>query len=142
VVAAAGVEGGFAMGTSIAGAEVCVDGELRAADSAEDGFCIPPGQRPDCSGVARERLMAVDAGIVDSAAAHLDGNHIRGSVIVAAAGAGVQVEAMDVRDDCGGGGFHRRRVSAFILARASDLGNAGLYKTVDPLSGFRERETG
>lgn len=47
VVAAAGVEGGFAVRALVVAVHVLVDGEFFAATAAKDGFCVPCGLRPE-----------------------------------------------------------------------------------------------
>jgi hypothetical protein len=51
--------------------------------------------------------VAVDAGVVGFAAAHFDGDDVSFAVVVAAAGAGIEVEAVDFWHGLPAGWVHR-----------------------------------
>ena len=52
---------------------------------------VPFDLGPDFNRMARERIVAVLAGVVDAAAFHFDGNDVERGVVVEAAGLGVEV---------------------------------------------------
>lgn len=93
VVATSGVEGGLAGGAARLAVEVLGDCEFGAAGSAEDGRPVPLGLRPDFDGMAGKSNVAVLAGVVETATFHLDGDDIRGAVVVEAAALWIEVEA-------------------------------------------------
>ena len=90
VAAARGVEGGVAGGAARVAVQVCVNGELGAARSADDGWLVPFAVGPDLDSVAGEKGVAVLASVVDSAAFHLDGDDVRGRVVMGATGLGIK----------------------------------------------------
>jgi hypothetical protein len=78
VVAAGGVEVGMAGGTRGVALQVLGDGELGAADSAEDGLRVPFGLGPRFERMVGKGVVAVFAGVVGGAAFHLDGDDVEG----------------------------------------------------------------
>jgi hypothetical protein len=128
MVAAAGVESGFAVRAPVAGVEVRVDRKLCLANSTQNCLRLPLALRPHFGGMVRDRLVAVDACIVKSAAFHLDGNDIGSPVIVSAAGPGIEVEAVD--GGYGGAFQVHGEISgaASILGIASDFSKTGLIQ--------------
>lgn len=95
VVAAERVEGGVAGRTTRVALEVFGDRQLSAAGSTKNAFLVPFTLRPHFDGVACEGVVAVFAGVVGGAAIHFDGDDVGGTVVVKAAGLGVEVEAAD-----------------------------------------------
>jgi hypothetical protein len=91
MVAAARVEGGIAGGADGVAFKVGGDRQLGAAGAAEDGWGVPFGLGPDFDGVGGEGGVAVFAGEVGGAALHFDGDDVGGTVVVKAAGLGIEV---------------------------------------------------
>jgi len=100
VAAASGVEGGPAGGAARVALKVLGDGEFGAAGTAEDGRLVPLGLRPDLDGMAGEGDVAILAGVIESAALHLDGDDVGGAVVVEAAGLGIEVQSADFWSFC------------------------------------------
>jgi hypothetical protein len=77
--------------------EVGGDGEFGAAGAAENRGSIEFGAGPSGDRVAGEGFVAVFAGVILSAAFHLDGDDVGGAVPVAAARLGVEIESVNFR---------------------------------------------
>ena len=84
------------MGAAVAGGEVFADGELVAAEAAEDGRGVVGGGGPGLDGVVGEGVVTVFAGVEEAAAGHLHGDDVEGGVVVEAAGLRVELEAVDL----------------------------------------------
>ena len=78
------------------GLQVGVDGELRAAITAEDSLVVPFGRGPWFNGMARQGVVAVLASVEVAAAFHFDGDDVERGVVVEAASLGIEVETADV----------------------------------------------
>ena len=94
---AAGIEAGVAGGALAVAGEIFGDRELVAAGAAEDGGLVEFGGRPDLGRVIGQGVVAVAAGVIGFAAAHLDGDDVQLAVPMGAAGLRVEIEAMDGR---------------------------------------------
>jgi hypothetical protein len=93
VVATARVEGLVARWAARVALHVLTDGQLRAARAAEYGFLIPFVGWPNLDRMSGEGIVAILAGIVNAATFHLDGEDVRGTVIMLAAGLRVEMDA-------------------------------------------------
>ena len=100
VVAAGVVERSLAGGAAGVALEVLGDGEFGTASSAEDGRLVPFGLLPDLDGMPGQRNVAILAGVIESAALHLDGDDVGGAVVVEAAGLGIEVQSADFWSFC------------------------------------------
>lgn len=76
VLAALGIEGRAATGTSAFTSKILTNGKLPRAGAAKHRFLVPLGARPHLSWVAGKCLVAILAGIVDAAALHPDGSDV------------------------------------------------------------------
>ena len=92
--AAAFVEEAAAGGAAVRG-EVGVDGQLGAADAAEDGELFSLAAGPLLGGVVRGLGVAEVAGVVVAAAEELDGDDVDGRAVVDAPGLVVDGGAED-----------------------------------------------
>jgi len=132
VIAAGGVEGGVTRGTPGVGLEVCGDGELGAAGTAEDGLVVPFGLRPGLDGMVGEGVMAVFAGVVEAAASHFDSDDVERRVVMETAGLGIKIQAADI----GSGWRHwmkggsRVKNSKMQQARGRPEGRGGAGATI------------
>src|SRR5579863_4099468 len=93
VGSAAGVERRGAVRATVAAFEIGADAQLGPARAAENGGRGPFRAWPHLDRMAGERRVAVLAGVVDAAAAHLDRHDVERRAPVDAAGFRVQTEA-------------------------------------------------
>jgi hypothetical protein len=91
MVAASGVEGGMAVRANRVALKVSGDCQLGAAGAAKNGLVVPIGLGPDFNRMAREGLVTILASVVDAAAFHFDGDDVAWTVVMGAAGLGVEV---------------------------------------------------
>jgi hypothetical protein len=101
MVAAGRVEEGLAMGAAVVGLKVGGNGERGVAEAAKNRMVLPLRLRPNSDGMIGESDMAILTSVKEAAAFHLDGDDVRGTVIVKAAGLRVEVEAVNCGDGLG-----------------------------------------
>jgi hypothetical protein len=97
VVAAAGIEPGATGRALVRRVEILADRQLDSTNAAQDGGLIPFALWPYLNRVAGERVVAVLAGIVISAALHPDRNYIDRLVVMRTAGLSVNVNSIHMR---------------------------------------------
>lgn len=95
VIAAARIERRLAGGAAAVAGQVLMHAHLQAASAAKYGGLVPLRPWPHLGRVIGKRVMALAAGVVDSAAAQLDGDDIQWTVIVGAAGLGIERDATE-----------------------------------------------
>src|SRR6266478_305997 len=100
VVPASGIEGGRADRAARLALHVFANRQPCAAGSAQNGFLIPFARRPNLYGMARERDMAVFAGIVGGAALHFDGDDVRLRMVVQARRLRIEIQSTNLWSIC------------------------------------------
>lgn len=95
--AAGGIESSAAGRALVAAAEIVRDGHLTAAGAAQHRAHGPLGARPDLDRMVREGLVAILAGVIDTAALHPDRDDVESGSIVSAAGLRIQIDSANLR---------------------------------------------
>lgn len=98
VTLASRIKGCVAGWAVVSARHVFMDGHLSPAASAKNCFLFPLGSWPDHDRMIRQRRVAIFTGIVEAAALHLDRDNVSGSMIMFAAGLGVDVDAAYVTE--------------------------------------------
>lgn len=96
VIATAGVEMPVAVWAAELAVHVLVDGQFRAAGTTENCFLVPFAGRPNFNRMIGESFVTILASVVDATTFHLDGDDVRGTVIVLAARLRVKIDAAHV----------------------------------------------
>lgn len=96
VIATAGVEMPVAVWAAELAVHVLVDGQFRAAGTTENCFLVPFASRPNFNRMIGESFVTILASVVDATTFHLDGDDVRGTVIVLAARLRVKIDAAHV----------------------------------------------
>ena len=96
MLAASGVESGFAMWAGIVGGHVILNAQFVAADSTKNGFLIKFGLGPNLMGMVCFLLMTGKAGVIFFAAFEFDRNDIQFRVPMHASGLVVHRFAKDI----------------------------------------------
>lgn len=76
--------------------EVSGNGELGAADTAEDGLMVPFGLRPGLDRMLSDGVVAVFAGVEEATAFHFDSDDVERRVVMETAGLGIEIQAADL----------------------------------------------
>src|ERR1700722_13331315 len=97
MIAAAEIKGGITIWAPIAARHVVRDAQLISAGAAENRRLVPPLLRPDLSRVVCQRLVAVLAGVIDSAAFHPDCDDVELCPVVSAQTRHVKATRGDMR---------------------------------------------
>ena len=92
MIAATGIEAGFAGWALVVAAYVLRGGELVAADSAEDCLLVPFVAWPYLDRVICEIVVAVFAGVVGIATLHLDRDDIYRLVVVSTTSLSIKID--------------------------------------------------
>jgi hypothetical protein len=95
--AAARVKQHAAMRASVTACHVLPDGHFIAASAAENRRPVPLLARPDLDWMAGQSLMTFLAGVIGTAALHLDGDYVESGSIVGAASLRIQVDSANFR---------------------------------------------
>lgn len=85
MLAAAGIECGPASRALVTARHVLCDAHLISACPAKHRAFDPLRLRPDLDWMVRQSLVAILAGVVDTATLHLDGDDIQSGFVVSAA---------------------------------------------------------
>jgi hypothetical protein len=93
VIGAGGIERGAAVRATGIAMEVFVNGQFPFAGAAQNCLKVKLVARPDCDRMIRQGEVAILAGVIGFAAAHLDGDNVDWRVVVSAAGLGIEIEA-------------------------------------------------
>lgn len=95
VMGAGGIEGGAAVRAAGIAMQIFVNGQFPFAGAAQNGGLMEFGAGPDGNRVVGQGDVAVLAGVVETAAVHLDGDDVDWRVEVGAAGLRIEVKAAD-----------------------------------------------
>ena len=95
VVFAARIEGRVAFGALKVTLQILLDRQFGATSTTENRFFDPFTLRPGLGWVIGQRRMAVFAGVIQAAAAHLDGDDVGGSVVVTASRLEIKIGAVN-----------------------------------------------
>ena len=93
MTAAPRIEPGAAGRACVLAFEIVPDAQLGATCAAHDRWRVPFGSRPNLDRVARKRVVAVLAGVIDSAALHPDGDNVQRRMPMRTACFVVQIDA-------------------------------------------------
>lgn len=96
VLSASGIKRRAASEAARSALQVLADGQFCATHAAQYCFFVPFAFRPDPDRMIGERCVAVFARIVDSAALHLDRNHIGWFTVMLATGLRIEIDATHV----------------------------------------------
>ena len=96
MIATAGVEMLAAVWTAEVALHVLVNSQFRAAGATENCFPVPLVSRPNLNQMIGESFVTILASVVDATTFHLDGDDVRGTVIVLAARLRVKIDAAHV----------------------------------------------
>ena len=96
MIATAGVEMLAAVWTAEVALHVLVNSQFRAAGATENCFLVPLVSWPNLNQMIGESFVTILAGVIDTTTFHLDGDDVRGAVIVLAAGLRVKIDAAHV----------------------------------------------
>lgn len=107
MLAAAGVKWRAAVGAAMVACPVLVDRHFMSASAAKHRGLTPFGLRPYRNRMAGQSVVTLLAREVDSAALHLDGDHVESGSIVSATGLRIQIDSEDYR----AGRLHRQQTS-------------------------------
>jgi hypothetical protein len=95
VPAASWIEGRAANRACETAIQVLLNGHLRPACATKHGGFGPFRLWPDLDRMASQSLVAVLAGVIDTATPHLDGNNVENTPVVSAASVHIEVDSAD-----------------------------------------------
>ena len=96
MLATPGIEWSTAIRASVAASHVLLNGHFTSASTAEHRWLGPFHLRPDLNRVTGQCLVTLLAGEIDTAALHLDGNHIESGPIVSAPSLCIQIDSANL----------------------------------------------